>query len=83
LAKLADHGNGIALVFARTETVGFFEQVWERADAIFFFKGRLKFWYVDGTEADTANAPSCLIAYGKNNVETLRNCGLPGKLVNL
>ena len=83
LAKLANHGNGIALVFARTETVGFFEQVWERADAVFFFKGRLKFWYVDGTEADTANAPSCLIAYGKNNVETLRNCEFPGILVIL
>ena len=83
LAKLADHNNGIALVFARTETVGFFEQVWERADAVFFFKGRLKFWYVDGTEADTANAPSCLIAYGKSNVEKLRNSGFAGKLVVL
>lgn len=83
LAKLADHGDGIALVFARTETVGFFEQVWERADAVFFFKGRLKFWYVDGTEADTANAPSCLIAYGKSNVEKLRNSGFAGKLVVL
>ena len=83
LSKLADHGNGIALVFARTETIGFFEQVWERADAVFFFKGRLKFWYVDGTEAGTANAPSCLIAYGENNVETLRDCGFPGKLVTL
>lgn len=83
LAKLADHGDGIALVFARTETIGFFEQVWERADAVFFFKGRLKFWYVDGTEAGTANAPSCLIAYGKPNVEKLRNSGFAGKLVVL
>ncbi len=83
LAKLADHGNGIALVFARTETVGFFEQVWERADAVFFFKGRLRFCYVDGTEADVANAPSCLIAYGKPNVERLRDSGFAGKLVVL
>ena len=83
LSKLADHGNGIALVFARTETIGFFEQVWERADAIFFFKGRLKFCYVDGTEGNTANAPSCLIAYGANNVQALRVFPFPGKFIKL
>lgn len=83
LAKLANHGNGIALIFARTETIGFFEQVWERADAVFFFKGRLKFCYVNGIEADTANAPSCLIAYGKSNVDKLRSSGFVGKLVVL
>jgi len=71
--KLADHGNGIALVYARTETKGFHSQVWERADAVFFFKGRLKFYYVDGTEGGAATAPSCLVAYGQNNVEAMYN----------
>lgn len=28
LGRLAEHGNGIALVFARTETQMFFEHVW-------------------------------------------------------
>ncbi len=28
LAKLAKHGNGIALVYARTETKMFFDSVW-------------------------------------------------------
>ena len=71
IKKLADHNNGIALVFARTETIGFHEQVWQRADAIFFFKGRLKFYYVDGTQGGSANAPSCLISYGKENTKAL------------
>jgi DNA N-6-adenine-methyltransferase (Dam) len=35
--KLATHGNGTALIFARTETIGFHEHIWSRADAIFFF----------------------------------------------
>ena len=83
LSKLADHGNGIALVFARTETIGFHEQVWQRADAVFFFKGRLKFCYVNGSEADVANAPSCLIAYGKSSVDKLQNSEFTGKLVLL
>ena len=85
LKKLADHGDGIALVFSRTETIGFHAQIWERADAVFFFKGRLKFYHVDGTEGGCANAPSCLVAYGQNNVEAIRSAvdaGLiKGKLV--
>ena len=83
LKELAHHGNGIALIFARTETKGFHSEVWGKADAIFFFKGRLKFHYIDGRQGDTANAPSCLIAYGDNNVEALKGSGLCGVLVDL
>lgn len=81
LDKLSNHGNGVALTFARTETKGFFEQVWEKADSVLFLKGRIRFCYVDGTEAKAPNAPSCLIAYGSNNTLSLEKCGLPGKLV--
>lgn len=63
LERLAYHGSGIALIFARTETKGFHEQVWNRADAVFFFKGRLRFHKVDGSQGGPANAPSCLVAY--------------------
>ena len=76
--KLANHGNGIALIFARTETIGFHEQVWARASSIFFFKGRLKFHYVDGTQGGSANAPSCLVAFGSNNVIALDEAGFNG-----
>jgi len=38
LEKLKYHGNGIALIFARTETKCFFEHIWNDADAILFFK---------------------------------------------
>jgi len=84
LQKLAEHGNGIALTFARTETNMFFSTVWDRADAILFLRGRLRFHRVDGTLApDTAAAPSCLIAYGEPNVAALQAAGLKGKLVTL
>lgn len=72
LSKLAEHSNGIALIFARTETKGFHSQIWERANAIFFFKGRLSFYHVTGIKGNAANAPSCLVAYGQNNVESLK-----------
>lgn len=84
LSKLVQHGNGIALIFARTETEMFFTHVWERADAILFLKGRLYFHYVDGSRAAAnAGAPSCLIAYGKENVDALERSGISGKLVRL
>lgn len=83
LKKMVDHGNGMVLIFARTETKAFFDYVWNGADAIMFLKGRLKFHTPDGGIAGTAGSPSVLIAYGKNNVEILRNCGLDGKLVVL
>lgn len=75
--------SGIALIFARTETKGFHREIWNKADAVFFFKGRLKFYHADGTQGGTANAPSCLVAYGKDNVQALEDCGLEGKLVYL
>ena len=87
LNKLASHGNGIALIFARTETIGFHKEIWNKADSVFFFKGRLKFFKVDGTESGTANAPSCLVAYGENNVLSVieaSNSGLlQGKYIKL
>ena len=83
IKKLANHGNGIALIFTRTETKGFHAQVWKRANAIFFFKGRLKFYYKNGIEAGFANAPSCLVAYGVNNVIALEKSGLSGCLIKL
>lgn len=63
--RMVEHGNGIALTFARTETRMFFESVWPEADSILFIKGRLKFLDTAGKESGTAGAPSCLIAYGQ------------------
>lgn len=76
-------GRGLVLIFARTETKTFFDYVWDGADAILFIKGRIKFWTPEGKEAGTAGSPSVLIAYGKEEIEVLRTCGIPGKLVLL
>jgi len=84
LEKLAAHGNGIALIFARTETKMFFEQVWGKADAVLFIKGRLYFYHSDGSRARAnAGAPSVLIAYGKNNSDVLKNCNIAGQFLSL
>jgi phage N-6-adenine-methyltransferase len=84
LNRLASHPDGgLALIFARTETKAFFNEVWDKANALLFFKGRLKFHTPDGREAQAAQSPSVLIAYGKAEVETLRQVEDLGKLVIL
>lgn len=84
LKKLSEHGNGIALTFARTETKMFFQHVFPKAHAIFFFEGRLSFYTVQGKKAPfNGGAPSCLIAYGELNALALELSGLKGITVYL
>lgn len=86
LDKLADHGNGIALIFARTETKEFFRTVWERASCLFFIKGRLHFHRpVTGKRAAfNAGAPSVLVGYGPEACRRLRSLTkIPGRFVSL
>jgi hypothetical protein len=86
LARLADHGSGIALVFARTETAAFHDHVWPRASALLFLRGRLRFHRIDGEAiARTgggagAGAPSVLVGYGDDAAARLRACKLDGHL---
>lgn len=83
IVRLADHGNGIALIFARTETKGFHSEIFNKANGIFFFKGRIQFYNNKGEKRENANAASCLCAYGKNNIEAIEKSGLQGKLIVL
>lgn len=91
LEKMRDHGNGIVLIFARTETEMFHDLVWHGASALFFFKGRLKFWDESGKppikpktgRTGNAGAPSVLIAYGERNASALRRSKLNGAFVEL
>jgi len=82
--KLSLHGNGIALIFARTETSIFQDYIFPSAKAIFFIKGRLHFHHIDGRRSiHNAGAPSVLIAYGDYNAQVLKTCGLRGKYIPL
>jgi len=79
--KLARHGNGIALLHARTETE-WFAPIWQSADAILFLADRIKFCRPDGTEQPAnSGAPAVLVAFGHANAEVLQRSGIPGSLV--
>lgn len=84
LARCADHGNAIALVFARTEVAQFHRQVWERASGALFLQGRLFFHHPDGRRAKhNGGAPSVLVGYGQEALKRLAVCPLKGRLVRL
>lgn len=83
MKKMAKHGNGIALTFARTETKMFFESVWSKAQAVLFIHGRLQFYHVTGEKGGSAGAPSVLIAYGEENSDALAASGIKGRFIKL
>lgn len=84
MRRMAEHGAGTALTFARTETDLFFETIWKRATAILFLRGRLYFHHVDGTRAAAnAGAPSVLIAYGVTDAKILEASGIAGQFITL
>lgn len=80
LSKLAHHRNGIALVFARTDTKWLQPILY--LHPVFFIEGRIKFLKPDGSEATNAGAPSILIPFGKNNVDAILTSGIRGVLKN-
>jgi hypothetical protein len=69
--RMAQHGNGIMLIFARTETRAW-RGIWEKAHGILLPARRITFLRPDGTKAKSGTAPSAFIAYGENNLDALR-----------
>jgi hypothetical protein len=84
LHRLAEHGDGLACIFARTETALWFTHVWPRASALLFLKGRLTFHYRSGRRADAnSGAPSVLVAYGSDEAARLGQADIPGQFMAL
>lgn len=82
LERMSQHGNGVALAFARTDTIGFHQHVFAGAAALLFLKSRPHFYHPCGTRAKgNSGGPIVLIAYGESNAAALRNSRLPGAIV--
>lgn len=88
LERMANHGDGVALIFARTETALFHEFVWSRCSALLFPRGRLYFRRGDGRRADhsrgsgAAGAPSVFVGYGPVAADRLRRAPIAGAFVD-
>lgn len=81
--KLAEHGNGISLLFNRCDSNKFQDIIFKKATGMMFLRNRIKFFRPDGTRGDSPGCGSILIAFGENNAEILRNCDIAGKYVRI
>ena len=81
MSRMAEHGNGIALLFNRCDSRMFRTFVLERATAIRFLYQRIRFFYPDGKRGNSPRCGNILVAYGKENARILQQCPLPGKMV--
>lgn len=79
--RMAENHNGIILIFARTGNKAFQEVLMPNADAILFMRHRVRFYLPDGKQGGSAGCDSCLIAFGKDNVDALKNAGIEGLLL--
>lgn len=81
--KLAQHGNGIALLFNRCDSKMFQDIIFEKATAIKFLRGRIRFFRPDGIRGDSPGCGAVLIAFGEENAEILKTCNISGKYVRI
>jgi hypothetical protein len=86
MRKMAEHSNGIALVFMRQGTRWFDEEVMPYTTGYLVLTGNLKFIPGSGQEASRSPSASVLVAYdpvgqSENNM-ALRNCALPGHFID-
>ena len=80
-ARLAHHRHGLGILFARTETNGFFNEIWAKSDAVLFLKGRPHF-YKNGQRAKgNSGGPVVIAAYGNEAVRRLRHADIPGVFI--
>ena len=84
LMRMSQYDNGIALIFARTETKMFQKWVWSKATSLLFIYNRLHFYNAIGIRAKAnTGAPSVLIAYGKEADKRLQRSEIKGKYIKL
>lgn len=82
MSRMAGHNNGVALIFARTDTACWHTFVFPVAVGALFVRGRPNFYTVTGSRSTkNCGAPVALIAYGESNMLAIAESGIAGKLV--
>lgn len=79
--KMAEHNDGIALLYNRCDSKMFQDIIFRKATAMKFLRQRIRFYRPDGTRGGSPGCGSILIAFGGGNAEILKNCTIDGKFV--
>ena len=83
LRKMAEHNNGIALLFNRLDSVMMQDVVLKNATAMKFLRKRIKFFRPDGTEGGSPGCGSVLFSFGYENAKILEKNTLPGIFIKI
>lgn len=81
--RLAEHGNGIALLFDRMDSALWHDVIFPTSDAMLVMKGRVRFIRQDGSQGSAGGCGSVFVAWGDGNAERLQNCSIIGKYIKL
>lgn len=77
--KMTNYRNGIACLFARTDTDAFQKYIFPYAESLFFIDKRVKFCHVTGEQAKiNSGAPTVLVSYSEFDSEKIEESGLKG-----
>lgn len=82
MKRMAEHRDGVSLIFARTDTRWFQQYVFEAAETLVFLNRRVRFCLPDGTRGGSPAAPSVLAFYGWGSCDP-RKYSHFGKVVQL
>lgn len=77
LDKFFAHGNGVALTPDRT-SAPWWQSAAQRADAVLFINGKVRFIRPDGTEGKSPGDGTTLFAAGERGVDALENAAIAG-----
>lgn len=81
--RMAEHSNGIALLFNRCDSKMFQDIIFPNASGMKFLKNRVRFYRPDGTRGNSPGCGSLLIAFGDENADILKHSPIEGKYVKL
>lgn len=83
IRKMAEHGNGIALLFNRCDNAMFHDIIFPTATAMKFLRKRIRFYRPDGTQGHSPGCGSVLVGWGEENAKAIQKCALEGKYIRL
>lgn len=83
IRRMAEHGNGIALIFNRMDIALWHDVIFPTASSMLVMRGRVRFIREDGRQGDAAGCGSVLVAWGGGNDCILTNCNIIGKYLRL
>lgn len=82
IQRLAEHGEGVALLMARTDSAWFHDWILGFASAIRFLRRRPHFYTPSGERmGDRATTASMLVSFGRALGHRLMDCKLDGKAI--